>query len=339
VKASWEKRDLSLRHPFTIARGSRTTSPSVILRLEHDGTTGIGEAAPSSRYDETVETVDQFLASLPWQRFHDAFLLEEICSTVVSHAPGNNAAKAAVDLALHDWLGNRLGQPLWRILGLNPAKAPVTSFTIGIDTPEAVRKKVAEAEEFPVLKVKVGIPDDEMIIQAIRDCTDKPIRADANEGWTDKSLALDKICQFAEMGVELVEQPMPANRLDDMVWLRERVPVPLFADESVRSGADLKRLSGSFHGINIKLMKCGGIREALRMIHTARSLGLSVMLGCMIETSVGISGAAQLAPLADYCDLDGNILITNDPYTGVLSGRGKLVFSDRPGLGLLDRNG
>jgi L-alanine-DL-glutamate epimerase-like enolase superfamily enzyme len=307
----------------------------VIVELEHDGIIGYGEAAPSERYGETTETVMKFLGNINLQQFDEPFQLDEILSYVNGLTEGNTSAKAAIDIALHDWLGKKLGLPIWKLWGLNKEKTPLTSFTIGIDLLDVIEKKVKEAEPYPILKVKVGVPNDEEIIKTIRKVTNKVIRVDANEGWKDRVQARDKILWLEEQGVEFIEQPMPANQLDDTAWLREQVHIPIVADENVVSLHDIPKLYGAFDGINIKLMKCTGLREAMRMIHTAKAANMKVMLGCMIESSVAISAAAQLSPMVDYADLDGNILISNDPFTGVKVLDGKLVLNDLPGLGVI----
>lgn len=334
MKITWEYFGLRLRHTFTIARSSRDIEPCVIVRLEHDGLTGYGEAAPSERYGETAETVMGFLKKVDLTDFRDPFETGEILSAVDAIAPGNTAAKAALDIAIHDWIGRKLGIPLWKLYGLNKAKTPLTSFTIGIDSLKVIEEKVLEAEPYPILKVKVGVPNDEEIIRTIRKLTGKPIRVDANEGWKSREQARDKILWLEGQGIEFVEQPLPASDLEGTAWLRTQVHIPLLADENVTRLADIPKLHGAFDGINIKLMKCGGVREALRMIHTARSLDMKIMLGCMIESSVAISAAAQLSPLVDYADLDGNVLITNDPFEGTGLRGGKIVLSDEPGLGV-----
>jgi L-alanine-DL-glutamate epimerase-like enolase superfamily enzyme len=247
------------------------------------------------------------------------------------------AARAAVDIALHDWVGKRLGIPIYRLFGLDPGKAPVTTFSIGIDTPELTKQKVREAAPFPVLKVKVGLDTDEATIEAVRSVTDKPLRVDANEGWKDRETAIRKIEWLAARGVELMEQPMAADRLEDAAWLKARSPIPLFADEACLRASAIPGLAGSYHGVNVKLDKSGGLREAVRMIDTARACGLKVMLGCMISSSVSTTAAAQISPLVDFADLDGNLLIANDPYEGVAVREGRLVLPDGPGLGLRAR--
>lgn len=306
----------------------------MIVELEHDGITGLGEAAPSERYRESPQTVEAFLKNVRLDRFDDPFQLDDILSYMNTIAPGNGSAKAAIDIALHDWIGKKLGIPLWKLWGLNKDKTPPTSFTIGIDSLEIIEQKVREAAPYPILKIKVGVPNDEEIVKTIRKVTDKPIRVDANEGWKSKEQARDKILWLEEQGVEFVEQPLPARDLEGTAWVRERVHVPIIADESVTDIESIPGLRGAFDGINIKLMKCGGLREAMRMIHAAKSMGMKIMLGCMIESSVGISAAAQLSPLVDYADLDGNILTTNDPFEGVRVIEGKLILNDDVGLGV-----
>ena len=329
--------DLQLQHTFTISRSSKNISESVIVELEQDGIVGIGEAAPSERYGETRKTVIDFLKKIDTSIFNDPFQIDEILNYIENIDNGNTSAKAAIDIALHDWIGKKLGLPLWKLWGLNKAKTLFTSYTIGIDSLDVIEKKVKEAEPYKILKVKVGIPNDEEIIKTIRKITDKPIRVDANEGWKSKELARDKILWLEEQGIEFVEQPMPAIDLESTAWVREKVHIPIIADENVISLFDLPNLQCVFDGINIKLMKCAGLRHAMKMIHTARALKMKIMLGCMIESSVGISAAAQLCPMVDYADLDGNLLVVNDPYIGVKIDNGKLVLNDLPGLGVLKR--
>jgi len=334
VKLRCKPYTLNLRHPFTIARGSRTQQANVLVEIEDGSDIGYGEAAPSGRYGEDQESVLKFLGRVDLVAFKDPFQLEDILSFVDVLAPGNESAKAAIDIALHDLIGKKLKIPLWKLWGLNPDKTPVTSFTIGIDTPEIIEEKIREAQEFPVLKVKVGVPDDEEIIRTIRKFTDKPLRVDANEGWKSKELARDKILWLENQGVELVEQPLPAQDIEGIAWLRNHIHVPIIADESIRTLHDLPELRGVYDGINIKLMKCGGVRQALKMIHAARAMSLKIMLGCMIESSVAIAAAAHISPLVDYADLDGNLLITNEPFTGLKQTSGKIILPSEPGLGI-----
>ena len=284
---------------------------------------------------QTVESVCAFLAKVDLGQFADPFQLDDILAYVDSLSPGDTAAKAAVDIALHDLVGKLLGQPWWRIWGLDAAKAPDTTFTIGIDTPDVVREKTREcADRFNILKVKVGLDNDYEMIRTIREVTDLPLAVDANQGWKDRQQALDEICWLQEHGVVMVEQPMATERLDDNAWITERSPLPVFADEAVQRLADIPALVGAYSGINIKLMKCTGMREAWKMATFARAAGLRVMVGCMTETSCAVTAAAHLSPLADFADLDGNLLISNDRFRGVTVESGRLTLPDAPGLGL-----
>ncbi len=338
MQLTFSRFDLKLKHTFTISRSSRDVSPVVFVQIEHAGIVGFGEAAPSNRYGESVETVEAFFAKLNVRRFVDPFQLESILDYVDGIAVENTSAKAAIDIALHDWIGKKVGLPLHKYWGLDKQKAPLTSMTIGLDEPEMIQRKVREAEEYPILKIKLGRANDDEVMRAIRQVTKKALRVDANEGWKTKEVALEKIKWLEQEGVEFVEQPLPAGDLAGTAWLRDRVNLPLIADENSIRLSDVPRLQGVFDGINIKLMKCTGLREALKMVHTARACGLKVMVGCMIESSVGVSAAAQLSPLIDYADLDGNVLISNDPYDGVKIIEGKLALPDRPGIGVIKRS-
>ena len=336
MKLTWMPYELQLQHTFTVASYSRTTTPDVQVRIDYDGYTGYGEASMPPYLGQTVESVCAFLEKVRLEQFSDPFQLEEILTYVDSLSPGDTAAKAAVDIALHDLVGKLLGQPWFRLWGLNPAKAPDTTFTIGIDTPDIVREKTREcADRFNILKVKVGLENDEEMIRTIREVTDLPLAVDANQGWTDRSKALDEICWLAEQGVVMVEQPMPKECLDDIAWITERSPLPIFADEAIQRLADIPSVKGAYNGINITLMKCTGMREAWKMVSYARAEGMRVMVGCMTETSCAVSAAAQFSPAVDFADLDGNLLITNDRFTGVTVERGRLTLPDRPGIGLL----
>ncbi len=328
-----------LRHAFTIATASRTSTPGMLVEIEHDGVIGYGEASMPPYLGESQASAAAFLARIDLGRFPDPFQLGEILPAIDTLAPGNTAAKAAVDIALHDWIGKKLGAPWHRIWGLDPTKAPVTSFTIGIDTPEVVRQKTREAAPYKIIKVKLGRDPatDRALIDAIRDVTDRPITVDANQGWSDRADALRMIEWLATRGVLFIEQPMPKENPADTAWLRERSPLPLIADESVQRLPDVRRALGVFDGINIKLMKCTGLREAHQMITVARALGLKVMLGCMTETSCAISAAAQLSPLVDWADLDGALLIKNDVFLGTTVVDGKITLNDLPGIGVVKR--
>ena len=336
MRLSWEPYELQLQHTFTVASYSRTTTPDVQVEISYDGFTGYGEASMPPYLGQTVESVCAFLQKVDLSRFDDPFQLEDILAYVDSLSPGDTAAKAAVDIALHDLVGKLLGQPWWRIWGLDAAKAPDTTFTIGIDTPEVVREKTREcADRFNILKVKVGLDNDEEMIRTIREITDLPIAVDANQGWTDRQKALDEICWLKEQGVVMVEQPMPKERLDDNAWITERSPLPIFADEAIQRLADIPSIKGAYTGINIKLMKCTGMREAWKMANYARAEGMRVMVGCMTETSCAVTAAAHLSPLVDFADLDGNLLISNDRFRGMTVKAGRITLPDAPGLGLV----
>lgn len=325
---------LELKHAFTLATSSRTTTPVMLVEIEHDGVIGYGEASMPPYLGESQATAAAFFAQVDLSRFPDPFQLEEILPAIDALAPGYPAAKAALDIALHDWIGRRLGAPWYRIWGLNPAKTPVTSFTIGIDTPEMVRQKTREAEPYKILKVKLGRDTDKLLIETIREVTDKPITVDANQGWRNRDEGLRMAEWLATKGVLFIEQPMPKEQIDDTAWLRERSPLPLIADESVQRLGDVAKARGVFDGINIKLMKSTGLREARAMITLARALNLKVMLGCMTETSCAISAAAQLSPLVDWADLDGAVLIKNDVFRGASIIDGVVTLTDAPGIGV-----
>ncbi|GAB4155560.1 MAG: dipeptide epimerase [Planctomycetota bacterium] len=333
----WKPYTLELRHTFTIATNSRTTTPDMLVEIEGDGITGYGEASMPPYLGETQESAAAFLSRIDMSRYEDPFLIEDILADIDAIAPGNPAAKAAFDIALHDWVGKKIGQPWYRMFGLDPGKAPVTSFTIGIDEPDVVRKKTREASAYKVLKVKLGRATDKMMIETIREVTDVPIRVDVNQGWTDRDQARSMIEWLAGKGVEFVEQPMPKERIDDLAWLRERSPLPIVGDEAVQRLGDVVKAHGVYDGINVKLMKCAGLREAHSMVTLGKALGMKVMLGCMTETSCAISAAAQISPLADWADLDGAVLIGNDPFEGASIVDGRVTLTDLPGIGARKR--
>jgi len=328
--------ELKLAHVFTVASYSRTTTPDVQVELSWEGVTGYGEASMPPYLGQSVETVTTFLNKVDLSQFNDPFQMEDILSYVDSLSEGDGAAKCAIDIALHDLVGKLIGQPWYRIWGLDAAKAPSTTFTIGIDTPEVVKEKTLEAAgKFNILKVKVGLDTDVEMIETIRSVTDVPLAVDANQGWKDRSKALDEIFWLKEHGIVMVEQPMAKERIDDIAWLTERSPLPIFADESIQRMKDIPSLVGAYNGINIKLMKCTGMREGWRMATMARALGMKVMVGCMTETSCAVSAAAQFSPYVDFADLDGNLLIANDRFDGVKVVDGKLSLPDRPGIGVI----
>lgn len=327
--------ELKLRHAFNLARSSRTTTPDVQVEIEFDGVKGYGEASMPPYLGESVESVCRFLGRLDLGQFSDPFRIEEIHEYMESVAPDNRAAKASVDIALHDLCGKIMGQPWYKIWGLDPGRTPCTSYTIGIDTPEIVRQKVAEAAPYRVLKVKMGLDNDRELVETIRECRpDVPLCVDANQGWNDRARALEMCHWLKERGCMFVEQPFDKSRLDDAAWLTERSPLPVIADEAVQRLTDVGRLAGAYSGINIKLMKSTGMHEAYQMAVLARALGMKVMLGCMTETSCAVTAAAQLSPLADYADLDGNLLISNDRFDGLTIENGRVIIPSRPGIGV-----
>jgi L-alanine-DL-glutamate epimerase-like enolase superfamily enzyme len=326
---------LKLRHTWTTVMSSSDYRDNLHLQYSNGSITGRGEGAPIVRYHEDAESARHAVESLQdMLASADPHQFAKVMAEVFRRIDGQYAAKAAIDIALMDWIGQKLGVPLYRYFGLDAADAPITTFSIGIDNPEVTRQKVREAAQYPVLKIKVGLATDEATIDAVRSVTKKPLRVDANEGWKDKEEAVRKINWLESQGAEFIEQPLPAQMIEETRWVRSRVHIPIFADEACLHPADIPKLANSFDGVNVKLMKCGGILEAYRMIQIAKSLNMKTMLGCMIESSIGVTAAAHLSPLVDYADLDGNLLIANDPYTGVLVRDGKLILPDRPGLGL-----
>lgn len=329
---------LQLRHTFTLATSSRTTTPVVLTEIEYDGVTGNGEASMPPYLGESYESVIQFLTLLNLSQFTDPFLTEDILQYVDNLMPGNFAAKASIDIALHDLLGKLSGTPCYRLFGLNPEKTPLTSFTIGLDVPEIVKQKVAEAEPYKILKVKLGRGNDREMIEVIRSCTDKPLCADVNQGWKDRRYALEMAGWLKEKGVIFLEQPMPKIQKDDIAWLSAQSPIPVIGDEGIQTVYDLAGQKDVYSGVNIKLMKCGGLSGARKMIDMARTFGMKVMIGCMTETSCAVTAAAHLSPLADWCDLDGNLLISNDPFDGLKIVNGKVTLPDRPGIGVIKVN-
>ncbi len=330
--------DLTPKTPFRISRSVQHAARNVLVELEDDGSVGIGEAAPSGFYGEKRETVFAALTYFADALGDNPAHIEDIVAEMDHVMRGNAAAKAAIDMALYDLAGRRMSVPVYQLLGLNPERTPVSSFTIGLDTPAEMARKAREAADFPILKIKVGTPNDVEIVRAIRGVTDATLRVDANAGWTPKE-AIRTINALAPFNIEFVEQPVAASDLDGLRLVRENVPVPIVADESCVTLEDVPRVAGRVDGINIKLMKCGGLTQARKMIAAARAHGLSVMLGCMIESSLAITAAAHLSPLVDFADLDGPLLVGDDPFEGVRFEGGKLLLPDRPGLGVRRRNG
>jgi L-alanine-DL-glutamate epimerase-like enolase superfamily enzyme len=326
--------ELKLRQAWGLSRGTWTTRRNAYVRIERDGVAGLGEAAPIARYSETAESAAAFIDKARPVLQRDLSEYAVRFGDVDAAGPGEHAAKAALDMAILDWVGRRIKLPLWQLLGLGRDKLVTTTYSIGIDEVPVMQQKVRDAADFSVYKIKVGTAADRKIIEGIRAVTSKPLRTDANEGWKTKEEALDMINWMAGQGVELVEQPLPASQLQDYAWLKDKVKIPVFADESLIQASDLPRIAPYFHGVNIKIMKCGGVQEAIRLAGMARALGLKLMLGCMIESSLGISAGAAIASLFDHADLDGNLLVSNDPFRGVKTVKDRLLLNDKPGLGV-----
>lgn len=332
---SFEPYELKLKHVFTVSSFSRSTTPDVQVRIDYDGYTGYGEASMPPYLGQTVESVCSFLKKVDLEQFPDPFCIDDILTYIDSLSDGDSAAKAAVDIALHDLVGKIIGAPWHRMLGLNPKKTPNTTYTIGIDTDEMVKLKTREvAGQFKILKVKLGTPRDREMIRAIREVSNLPIAVDVNQGWKNKKKALDEIFWLKEQGIVMVEQPMPKEMPDANAWLTERSPLPTFADEAIQRLKDIPAIKGAYTGINIKLMKCTGMREAWKMMNYARAEGMKVMIGCMTETSCAIAAAAQLSPAVDFADLDGNLLIANDIFRGTTVVDGKITLNQLPGIGI-----
>jgi L-alanine-DL-glutamate epimerase-like enolase superfamily enzyme len=332
---STQIRRLQLRHTWTTTMSSSASRDTLHAQFTRDGITGYGEGAGIVRYQQNalggqkaLEAVQSLIASA------DPWCFDKLLAELDRRLPGQRAALAAVDLALMDWIGKKLGAPLYRYFGLDPADAAITNMSIGIDTPEMTKQKVREAQDFQVLKIKVGLASDEATIDAVRSVTKKTLRVDANEGWTSKEEAVRKINWLESQGVQLIEQPMPAHMIEEARWVRSRVHIPIFADEACHSAEDIPKLRDAFDGIVIKLDKSGGLIEAHRQILVAKALGMKTMLGCMVSSSCSITAAAHLSPLVDYADLDGHLLIANDPFLGVKVDKGKLILPNTPGLGL-----
>ncbi len=334
MKLTFRPYTLELKHVFTVAEASRITTPAVLTEIEYDGFVGFGEAAMPPYLGESQESVLAFLKRVDLSRYSSPFMLEDILADIDAISFYNCAAKASIDIALHDLVGKMIGQPWYTIWGFDKTKAPNTTFTIGIDTGDVVKEKTKEAVGFKILKVKLGKNNDKEMIESVRAITNVPLTADPNQGWKDKFYALDMIHWLKEKGVVYVEQPMAKEKYDDHAWLTERSPLPILADESCQRLTDISKVKGAYNGIVIKLMKCTGMREANKMITLARSYGMKTMFGCMTETSCAISGASHMSPMVDWADLDGMLLIKNDPFVGTTVKDGKLVLSDGAGIGV-----
>ena len=345
LELAWEDYTGVAKFTFAISGHSSDLYPMVITRLSWDGYVGYGEASVMPFFGETQASCHEFYKKVAEEvlpKFDNPFQIEDIVTAVDKLVTYNPAAKASIDIALHDLVGNILGQPWWKLWGFNPENTPYTCYTIGYDaSDEMVNTKLDEASWNKILKVKLGISEaeDKRMINLIRARDNRPIYVDANQGWDDKSYALDMICWLAEKGVKIVEQPMKTQYLDETAWITERSPLPIIADESCQRIYDIPRLQGAFHGINIKMMKCTGMWEARQMITLAEQLHLKLMVGCMNETSVAISAAAQLTPKMQWADLDGNYIINNDCFDGMKLVDGRITLEDKPGLGLTKKPG
>lgn len=338
LKLSYNPYTLKLKHTFTVSSYSRNETPVVLTEIEYDGKVGYGEASLPQYLDETQESVMNFLSKIDFKKFDDPLDSENILIYVDNIEDGNNAAKASVDIALHDLIGKLLSIPLFKYFGLTKPVNAYTSYTIGIDHKEIIKTKINEAKDFKYLKIKLGRGNDKEIINTIRSVTNKPLYVDVNQGWIDKQEALEMIEWLEERNVLLIEQPLPKENIEDIAWLNEKSPLPIIADESVKRLKDIEKVKGIYSGINIKLMKSTGLREALLMINKARDFGLKVMLGCMTETSCAVSAAAHLSSFADWIDLDGPLLISNDLFDGISYIKGEIRLNKFPGIGLVKKS-
>ena len=329
---------LSTTFAFRIAHGSHQVYENTLVRIEHDGLEGIGEAAPSHYYGESAATVRAALDAWSPHLGDDPFALDAIAARLDGVLEGQAAARAGLEMALHDWIGKKLGQPTWRLVGLDAARTPVSCVTLGMADPDEMERKLDAVLAFPLVKVKLGAPGDVENLRRVRERYAGRLQVDANTAWSPAD-AVRVLRAIAPLEVELVEQPVPRGDLDGLRWVRDRSPIPVFADESCHTLADVGRLAGRVDGINLKIMKTGGLREMRRMIDAARAHGMKILLGSMIESSLGLSAAAQLAPLADYLDLDGHWLLAADPFDGAPRERGVIALSDRPGLGVVPAAG
>jgi len=334
MKLSFVPYQLELLHPFTIANNTRTSTSIVLTQIEYLGYIGYGEASMPPYLGESQKSVIDFLSKVDLSKFKTPFDINDILDYVDSLVIGNSAAKASIDIALHDLVGKILNKPWHALFGSDLNLMPETSLTIGIDTIDKIKEKVIEAEKFKILKIKLGHENDKKIIEAIREITNKPICVDVNQGWNDKYFALDMINWLNSKNTLFVEQPLPKNMIEETAWLTSKSPLPIIADESVQRFDDIDKIYGAFSGINIKLMKCTGMREAYKMLNYAKSLNLKTLIGCMNESSCANLAAAQLAPQADWVDLDGPFMITNNPFETPTLSDGKIILDNKPGIGV-----
>jgi L-alanine-DL-glutamate epimerase-like enolase superfamily enzyme len=334
MEINWKPFELALKHPFTIAKFSRTSTPIILMEIKHEGFTGLGEASMVPYMGENMETATSFMSKVDLSWFKAPFDFDELVAYLDGIAPGNPSIKAAVDIAMHDLKGKMENTACYKFFGSDPGLMPQTSYTLGIDTPEVLIQKIREGEQCHIIKVKLGRDNDKELINTIRSVSDKPLFVDANQGWLDRQHGLDMVYWLHEQGVVLIEQPMPKDDLDANAWITEHSPIAIVGDESVQRYADVEKAKGVYHAINMKLMKSGGMHEGYRMIKKARELGMKVMIGCMSETSCATMAAAALAPLCDWADLDGPFLTSNNPYKDPEFKNGRWILNENPGLGI-----
>lgn len=332
---SWTRVQLPLKHTFTISRGSKYHANNIIIRLQADGITSYGEAAPNPRYDESPESVSAFLEKLDLSQITNVFDVRSVMDEIIAVDEREHSAHAAVEMALCDWIGKKLNIPLYRLWNAPSSTGPQSSVTLGLGSADELEQKIEEVENYPILKVKLGTENDRDIILQIRKHTNKTLWVDANEGWTDFEQARDMIVFLADQGIQLIEQPMPASAIDDIAKLKELSPIPFFADEGFTGTEPLEDVASAYHGINIKLMKIGGMTSALRTIARARQYGMKVMIGCMLESSLANTAGAVVSMFADYADLDGSFLLAEDPFNGfTLTNEAFVKLNEQAGLGV-----
>lgn len=334
MKVKFYPYTIKLKEEFTLSGSSRSSTPAVMVEIDQDGLTGFGEASLPPYLIENQKSVIEFLKSIELDSFDVNSEIDLILDYIINLSEGNNAAKAALDIALHDLVGKLKSIPLYKYLKIIKREDIVTSFTIGITKLEEIKRKINAASHYKILKIKLGTEADKEIVSTIRKYTDKPLYVDINQGWADRYFALDMIEWLFGQKVLLIEQPLPKEKAEDMFWLKEISPLPIIADEAVQNLTDLEKIKDIYSGVNVKLMKAGGIRQAYRMIQRAKELNLKIMIGCMTETSCAITAASHLSPLADWVDLDGAELISNDLFIGMKMKNGKIVIPDQPGLGI-----
>ena len=338
VRLDVERLDLATAFEFRITHGGGRGHENTLVRVEHEGVVGLGEASPAHYYGENRALVEAALATWGPLLGDDPFALDAIDRRLDVALEGQRSARAALETALHDWIGRRLGAPVWKLLGLDASRVPLSSVTLGMASAEEMERKLETVRDFPVLKVKLGRPEDVENLKRIRRTYRGKLRVDANTAWAPAD-AVHVLREIEPLDIELVEQPVARHDLEGLGWVRARVGIPVFADESVHDPEDVPKLAGRVDGVNLKLMKSGGIRRMHRTLIVARAHGMKTMLGSMVESSLALSAAAQLAPLADYLDLDGHWLLAQDPFRGAPGARGVIALVDEPGLGVRPASG